>query len=103
MTIFRQAAVWRGVVIAAIGPAKWKTGFQWTWVGTALFWFSVALILGRVRWPVSVVVPVEDFIGVVGTVAMCGAVVLTLYSLGLYIARYGMIFVRPRAGARQAP
>jgi CDP-diacylglycerol---glycerol-3-phosphate 3-phosphatidyltransferase len=103
MTVFRQAALWRGVVIAAIGPAKWKTGFQWTWVGTALFWFSAALILARVRWPSSVEVPVADFIGIVGTVAMCGAVVLTLYSLALYIRRYGMIFVRPRAGARQAP
>jgi uncharacterized protein involved in response to NO len=47
--------------------------------------------------------PVADFIGVVGTVAMCGAVVLTIYSFGIYIWRYGMIFVRPRAGARQAP
>ena len=27
MTVFRQAASRRGVVIAAIGPAKWKTGF----------------------------------------------------------------------------
>jgi CDP-diacylglycerol---glycerol-3-phosphate 3-phosphatidyltransferase len=103
MTVFRQAAVWRGVIIAAIGPAKWKTGFQWTWVGTALFWFSAALVLGRFRWPGGVAGPVADFIGVVGTVAMCGAVVLTIYSFGIYIWRYGMIFVRPRAGARQAP
>jgi CDP-diacylglycerol--glycerol-3-phosphate 3-phosphatidyltransferase len=103
MTLFRQAALWRGVVIAAIGPAKWKTGFQWTWVGSALFWFSAALILEHAKWPASVTVPVADFIGTVGTVAMCGAVVLTVYSLALYIHRYGMIFVRPRAGARQTP
>jgi phosphatidylglycerophosphate synthase len=103
MTIFRQAALWRGVVIAAIGPAKWKTGFQWTWVGSALFWFSAALILAHGKWPSSVTGPIADFIGIVGTVAMCGAVVLTMYSLALYIRRYGMIFVRPRAGARQAP
>jgi phosphatidylglycerophosphate synthase len=103
MTIFRQAALWRGVVIAAIGPAKWKTGFQWTWVGSALFWFSAALILSHSTLPPSATVPVADFIGIVGTIAMCGAVVLTVYSLALYIGRYGMIFVRPRAGARQSP
>ena len=28
MTLFRQMAARRGVVIAAIGPAKWKTGLQ---------------------------------------------------------------------------
>src|SRR5436305_13331360 len=38
MTIFRQAAARRGVVISAIGPAKWKTAFQSIWVGSAYFW-----------------------------------------------------------------
>ena len=41
MTVFRQAAARRGVVIAAIGPAKWKTGFQFVWVGS-----RVLLVLG---------------------------------------------------------
>src|SRR6478672_1812872 len=35
MTVFRQAAKRRGVVIAAIGAAKWKTGFQLFWQGCA--------------------------------------------------------------------
>ena len=39
MTIFRQFAKRRGVVISAIGPAKWKTGFQSLWVGSAYSWF----------------------------------------------------------------
>ena len=30
MTVFRQLAARRGVIIAAIGPAKWKTAFQST-------------------------------------------------------------------------
>ena len=42
MTLFRQAARKRGVVIAAIGPAKWKTAFQLIWVGAAYFWFFAA-------------------------------------------------------------
>ena len=44
MTIFRQAAARRGVVISAIGPAKWKTGFQSVWVGAAYFWFFAATV-----------------------------------------------------------
>ena len=56
MTIFRQLAARRGVVIAAIGPAKWKTGFQSTWVGAAYFWFFAATLapgsrLGRTTPP----------------------------------------------------
>ncbi len=50
MTVFRQAASRRGVVIAAIGPAKWKTGFQSTWVGAAYFWFFAATLAAERRW-----------------------------------------------------
>jgi phosphatidylglycerophosphate synthase len=103
MTIFRQAALARGVVISAIGPAKWKTGFQWTWVGSALFWFSAALLLEKTGWPATVLTPIVDFIGIVGTVGLCGAIVLTIYSLMLYLRRYSAIFLRPRSSARQAP
>ena len=49
MTIFRQAAARRGVVIAAIGPAKWKTGFQSVWVGAAYFWFFAATLAAQQR------------------------------------------------------
>ena len=44
MTLFRQAAKRRGVVIAAIGPAKWKTAVQLVWQGSAYFWFWAATL-----------------------------------------------------------
>lgn len=93
MTIFRQAAAWRGVVIGAIGSAKLKTGFQWTWIGTALFWFAASRAAavygwtGRPAWHLA-----SAFIGTVGVGAMAGAVSLTLYSLALYLHRYGGLF-----------
>ena len=92
MTVFRQAAAHRGVVIAAIGPAKWKTGCQWLWVGSAYFWFFSATIAAnhppeRAAW-----VAFAAFNGVVGVAAMAGAVALTLYSLWLYLRTYGGIF-----------
>ncbi len=96
MTVFRQLAARRGVVIAAIGPAKWKTGFQWTWVGAAFFWFSALTAAARHGW-------LEHgawrafawFNGAVGTVTMAVAVALTLYSLWLYLRRYGGVLRQP--------
>jgi CDP-diacylglycerol---glycerol-3-phosphate 3-phosphatidyltransferase len=94
MTVFRQVAASRGVIIGAIGSAKLKTGFQWTWIGTAFFWFAAlraAEVYGwtsQVFWP-----PIAMFIGFVGVGAMAVAVALTLYSLAQYMRLYGGLFV----------
>ena len=93
MTLFRQAAARRGVVIAAIGPAKWKTTFQWIWVGAAYFWFFAATLAAHRAW--TALAPWQafaNFNGVVGVLAMVGAVALTLYSLALYLRSYGRVF-----------
>ena len=93
MTIFRQVAARRGVVIAAIGPAKWKTTFQWIWVGSAYFWFFAATLAVRQHWDAhSTWNGFANFNGLVGVLAMIGAVALTLYSLALYLQRYGRVF-----------
>jgi CDP-diacylglycerol---glycerol-3-phosphate 3-phosphatidyltransferase len=93
MTLFRQAAARRGVIIAAIGPAKWKTAFQWIWVGAAYFWFFAATLATRQNWnglaPWSAF---ANFNGLVGVIAMIGAVALTIYSLVLYLRSYGRVF-----------
>ena len=92
MTVFRQAAARRGIVIAAIGPAKWKTGFQWLWVGSAYFWFFAATIAANHRHDGAGWTAFANFNGVVGVGAMAAAVALTLYSLGLYLRTYGGVF-----------
>ena len=93
MTLFRQVAARRGVVIAAIGPAKWKTTFQWIWVGAADVWFFAATLAVRQHWDtLSSWNAFANFNGLVGVVAMIGAVCLTLYSLALYLQRYGRLF-----------
>jgi phosphatidylglycerophosphate synthase len=103
MTIFRQIAARRGVVISAIGPAKWKTGFQSIWVGSAYFWFSYATWLrvhgaGLGAGGRAFAVNFAWFNGIVGTISMLVAVALTLYSLALYFQRYGYL-LRGRAPA----
>ena len=94
MTIFRQAAARRGVVIAAIGPAKWKTGFQSLWVGSAYFWFFAATLAATHSWDTGSWNGFAYFNGVVGVSAMIGSLALTVYSLALYLRTYGRVFTR---------
>jgi CDP-diacylglycerol--glycerol-3-phosphate 3-phosphatidyltransferase len=93
MTVFRQAAKRRGVVIAAIGPAKVKTGFQSAWQGVAYFWFFAATLGAERGWTSTGSWRVfAQAAGVVGTLAMVGAVILTLYSLVLYLRTFSSVF-----------
>jgi phosphatidylglycerophosphate synthase len=100
MTVFRQAAARRGVVISAIGSAKWKTGFQMVWVGSAFFWFMAAQAAHSYGWEGAEFWHLfRNFNGIVGVGCMIGAVGLTLYSLALYVRRYGGVFLtRPAIG-----
>lgn len=94
MTIFRQVASRKGVIIAAIGPAKWKTGFQWTWVGSAFFWFAALSAAYQYGWlGNSLWQGFALFNGLVGTLSMWGAIALTIYSLWLYMRRYGSVLI----------
>ena len=93
MTVFRQAAARRGVVIEAIGPAKWKTGFQSTWVGSAYFWFFAATAATMNGWTGPAWRAFANFNGIVGAVTMVAAVILTVYSLALYLRRYAKVFL----------
>ncbi|HEX2723307.1 MAG TPA: CDP-alcohol phosphatidyltransferase family protein [Gemmatimonadaceae bacterium] len=89
MTAFRQVAARRGVVIGAIGPAKWKTGFQSVWVGAAFFWFFAATLAERSGWNNDLWQYFEWFNAAVGISTMIAALFLTIYSLVLYVRRYG--------------
>ena len=97
MTIFRQAAARRGVVIAAIGPAKVKTAFQLVWQGGAYLWFAVATAALLGQWTGALWHGIALFIGTAGSLLMSIAVLLTVYSLWLYLSRYGRVFVESRA------
>jgi CDP-diacylglycerol--glycerol-3-phosphate 3-phosphatidyltransferase len=92
MTIFRQAAARRGVVIAAIGPAKWKTGFQLVWQGSAYFWFWAATLAAVKGWSSAAWRGFALFNGTVGTLTMTVAVILTLYSLAIYLRSFRNVF-----------
>ena len=100
MTVFRQAAARRGVVISAIGPAKWKTAFQSVWVGSAYFWFFASTLATSRGWSSAQWRAFAYFNGIVGTLAMIASVFLTLYSLALYLKRYSGAFALDRSAGR---
>jgi CDP-diacylglycerol--glycerol-3-phosphate 3-phosphatidyltransferase len=101
MAAFRQAAARRGVVIGAIGPAKWKTGMQLVWQGAAYFWFFAATLAAAQGWEEAAAWRAfATFNGIVGVLTMAVAVVMTLYSLWVYLRRYGGLLRQLAAGRR---
>jgi phosphatidylglycerophosphate synthase len=95
MTFFRQAAARRGVVIAAVGPAKLKTTFQMIWVGAAFFWFMASTAAMEHGWRGQAWHAFALFNGIVGTISMVGAISLTMYSMWLYLRTYGSVMRQP--------
>lgn len=93
MTAFRTAAARRGTVISAIGPAKLKTGFQMTWIGCAYFWFFAQTLGTQRGWLDHGLFRLFAwFNGIAGTVTMWVSVALTVWSLWIYLRRYGHVF-----------
>ncbi|HXY30748.1 MAG TPA: CDP-alcohol phosphatidyltransferase family protein [Gemmatimonadaceae bacterium] len=94
MTVFRQVAARRGTIIAASNVAKWKTGFQWTWVGASFFWFSAATAAAQYSWTHPAWVAFAQFNGLVCVLTMAFAVALTVWSLWAYLREFGGLMGR---------
>jgi CDP-diacylglycerol---glycerol-3-phosphate 3-phosphatidyltransferase len=95
MTLFRQYAAKRGIVIAAMGPGKLKTTFQMIWVGAAFFWFMASTAAMEHGWRGTAWHAFALFNGIVGTISMVLAIALTIYSMGLYVRTYGPLMRQP--------
>lgn len=97
MTWFRQFAARRGVVIAAIWPAKWKTTIQLIWSGAAYFWFWLATVMTNRDWTGPVSRNIGMTLGTIGALSMLLAIAFTLYSLYIYMRDYGYLLRTPPA------
>jgi len=95
MTLFRQYAAKRGIVIAAMGPGKLKTTFQMIWVGAAFFWFMASTAAMEHGWRGTAWNAFALFNGIVGTISMVLAIALTVYSMGIYLRHYGPLMRQP--------
>jgi CDP-diacylglycerol--glycerol-3-phosphate 3-phosphatidyltransferase len=87
MTLYRMVRASKGEIISASRMGKWKTGFQWTWVGATFFWFAAATAATQYHWHGPWWIGFAYFNGIVNVVSMIVAVALTLYSQLLYLRR----------------
>ncbi len=89
MTAFRQFAKRRGVVIEALGPGKLKTIVQDIFLGATIGWFAWKDMSETFGWRSGWLGALWDkFHGLLVAVTLAIAVVLTVYSLVVYIYKY---------------
>jgi CDP-diacylglycerol--glycerol-3-phosphate 3-phosphatidyltransferase len=93
MTAFRQLARRRGVVIAAAGAGKAKTIVQDIFIGATIAWFAWKDMRAAFGWQRGWAGALWDrFHGAVVAITLGGAVLLTAFSLAVYIYRYRRLF-----------
>jgi len=93
MTVLRRIAKKRGVVIAAAGAGKAKTIVQDIFIGGMIGWFAWVDMQEHFGWQRGWLGELWGrFHGLVIAVTLAAAVVLTLYSLLVYLYRYRGIF-----------
>src|SRR5882724_10648440 len=88
ITAFRFFAKRRGVVIPAIGAGKLKAVVQNAFIGATLFWFAWKDALAAHPWAGWFRNFWDKFHGAVVAVTLAGAILLTVYSLVVYLYRY---------------
>lgn len=88
MTAFRQVAQRRGVVIPANRAGKLKAVFQNIFIGATIAWFAWKDLIVEMRWTGRYRDLWDQFHGAFVAVTLAIAVVLTLYSLGVYLYKY---------------
>lgn len=93
MTVLRQVAKGRGIVIAAAGAGKLKTIVQDTFIGATIGWFAWKDLTEVFGWQRGWLGRLwERFHGQLVAATLAGAIVLTVYSLFVYIYRYRRLF-----------
>jgi CDP-diacylglycerol--glycerol-3-phosphate 3-phosphatidyltransferase len=92
VTVGRWFAMRRGVVIPAAGPGKLKAVVQNVFIGATIAWFAWKDALATHRWAGWFRNFWDKFHGAVVAITLGGAVVLTVYSLIVYIYRYRALF-----------
>ncbi|HEX9704403.1 MAG TPA: CDP-diacylglycerol--glycerol-3-phosphate 3-phosphatidyltransferase [Gemmatimonadales bacterium] len=88
ITAFRFFAKRRGVVIPAAGPGKLKATVQAVFIGSALAWFAWRDLEASFRIDPGFRAFWEQFHGAVMGGTLAASVVLTIYSMVVYLYRY---------------
>ena len=88
ITVFRFQARKRGVIIPAAGAGKLKTVFQNIFIGATIAWFAWKDLIVEMRWTGRYRELWDRFHGTLIAVTLGVAVVLTAWSLAVYLYRY---------------
>ncbi len=96
ITLFRSYAARRGIVIAA-GPAgKYKTVSQNVFIGAAILWYALLSAAGERGWDGPFWSLWQTIHTTFTTVVLSVAVILTVYSLLVYLWGYRSVMSRSR-------
>lgn len=88
ITAFRYFALRRGVVIPAVAAGKAKSLAQNIFIGATIAWFAWKDAIAELKLAGAFRNFWDQFHGAVVAITLGGAIVLTVYSLGVYLYRY---------------
>ena len=88
ITVFRFFAKRRGIVIPAMGAGKLKAVVQNIFIGATIAWFAWKDAIAELRLAGAFREFWDQFHGWFVAVTLAGAIVLTVYSLFVYLYRY---------------
>jgi CDP-diacylglycerol--glycerol-3-phosphate 3-phosphatidyltransferase len=92
ITAFRYFALRRGVVIPAVAAGKAKAVAQNIFIGATIAWFAWKDAIAELKLAGAFRNFWDQFHGAVVAITLAGAIVLTVYSLGVYLYRYRALF-----------
>jgi CDP-diacylglycerol--glycerol-3-phosphate 3-phosphatidyltransferase len=92
ITAFRHFAFRRGVVIPAVAAGKAKAVAQNVFIGATIAWFAWKDAIAELKLAGTFRDLWDEFHGRFVAVTLAGAIVLTVYSLGVYLYRYRALF-----------
>ncbi len=85
ITVMRAVVARRGIVVAAGRAGKYKAVVQNVFIGSALLWFALQDRASDRSWTGALWEAWQNFHGAVLALALAVAVILTVYSLGVYL------------------
>jgi CDP-diacylglycerol--glycerol-3-phosphate 3-phosphatidyltransferase len=88
ITVFRFFAKRRGIVIPAVGAGKLKAVVQNIFIGATIAWFAWKDAIAEMHLAGAFRNFWDEFHGWFVSVTLAGAIVLTVYSLLVYLYRY---------------
>jgi len=92
ITAFRYFALRKGVVIPAVAAGKAKALLQNIFIGATIAWFAWKDAIAELKLAGTLRDLWDQFHGALVAVTLAGAIVLTVYSLGVYLYRYRTLF-----------